>query len=117
MMRNILLLFCALGISTLSFAQLSVTPESFEWTITGETTREQLSEVSKALYAQHYKFVYQPEFDGNRHILGIKYTLFQLDTGIEIGSGQNMQLTLPQAKLKIRIDRVNNTSTHESTPN
>jgi len=117
MIRNVILIFCLIGISSFSFAQLAITSESYEWTITGATTREQLAEISKTLYANNYKFAYQPEFDGNRHILGLKYTLSNVDTGAVIGSGEHMHLTLPNAKLKIHIDRTHNTSTSESSPN
>ncbi|MFM7309977.1 MAG: hypothetical protein ACKOZY_05165, partial [Flavobacteriales bacterium] len=116
MFRHIITLVIAVSLSATIHAQLIVSPESYEWTITGETTREQLGEISKTLYANNFKFAYQPEFDGNRRILSIKYTISNVDTGALLGSGEHQHLTLPQAKLKIVIDRVHNQVTSESSP-
>lgn len=116
MFKHILTLVIALSLITTAKAQLMVSPESYEWTITGETTREQLGEIAKTLYANNFKFAYQPEFDGNRRILSIKYTISNVDTGALLGSGEHMHLTLPQAKLKLVIDRVHNQVSSESSP-
>jgi hypothetical protein len=58
-----------------SFAQNTISQELVNITISSETTREDLMYLRNDLQAVGVNFDYSPRFDGNRHLVGIDFTV------------------------------------------
>jgi len=58
-----------------SIAQNTISQELVDITISSETTREELMYLRNDLQAVGVNFDYSPVFDGNRHLIGIDFTV------------------------------------------
>lgn len=109
-MKNIQLLLAAILISTGLSAQSQnvITATEAHVTISGQTTREQLGQVRADLIAQGFKFNYSPEFDGERRLIGLTYTISANDGQLN-GAGYHKSLQNPNSSLTIHINKTQGT--------
>jgi hypothetical protein len=77
-------------------------------TITGEMTREGLAQLKLDLKAQGYEFNYAPDFDPQRKLAGIRYTITANDGAIS-GNGYHKTLLNPSSSLTIHVNKTNGT--------
>lgn len=108
-LRNILTaLFLVTGIS--SFAQNIITETEANITITGATTREDLMDLRRDLLTQGFDFRYVPQFDSQRKLISITFTITTNDGNLS-GSGEHTALQATGAKLKFVVNKSTNTVT------
>lgn len=77
-------------------------------TITGSMTREALAQLKLDLKAQGYEFNYAPDFDGERRLVGIQYTM-TANNGAISGNGYHKTLRNPNSSLTIHVNKTNGT--------
>ncbi len=90
--------FLALGATMISQDVVAQSQENIDLTISNETSREQLWEMHESLKEQGINFKYQPEFNQNRVLTGIKVQIVTND-GFE-GNFENLNL-VDGAQVKI----------------
>lgn len=100
MKKLILAAFLAIGATMISQDAVAQSQENVDISITDETTREQLWEMHQSLKAQGINFKYQPEFNQDRVLTGIKVTVITED-GYN-ASFENMNLADGEAVKIIR---------------
>jgi hypothetical protein len=83
------------------FAQNTITQELVNISISGETTREELMYLRNDLQQVGVNFEYSPRFDGNRHLVGIEFTV--KGTGFE--SSYNLEQFAPNQAVQVNITR------------
>ncbi len=96
-----------------SFAQNTITATEAHITITAATTRQDLAQLRTDLLAQGIDFRYNPQFDGQRNIIAITYTI-TANNGAITGSGQHMSLKAPNASLTFHVNKTAGTCTFET---
>lgn len=89
-------------------SQAQITATEAHFTITGETSREQLAQIAQELHAQGIKFVYRPSFDPNRRLTGIDFNIVA-NEGQLTGADSHKTLQNPNASLTIHINKTNGT--------
>ncbi len=103
MMKSIRTLLVA-GLMTIglsSFAQNIVSENDINITINGQTSREELAAYAQQMRAIGVDFLYRPQFDGNRHLIGIEYTLKAGSTIIGTVEQTNLKAAGTQTKFHI----------------
>ncbi|MFN8699498.1 MAG: hypothetical protein ACK500_06500 [Flavobacteriales bacterium] len=94
-------------------AQNTVSAENVNVTINGTTTREALAELRMNLEQVGIRFWYEPSFDGNRQLLGIRYQLTDIATGAVIGVHEMHNFNNPTVKTTFRIGKTGSAWTAE----
>ncbi|MFN8777182.1 MAG: hypothetical protein ACK5XV_10480 [Flavobacteriales bacterium] len=84
-------------------AQQTITAEQAQVTINSTTSRQQLADLRASLDQVGIKFLYEPEFDNNRNILGIRYQLVDAASGTILGSHEIHNLQNPAVKTSFRL--------------
>ncbi len=100
------LLFMTVGFA--AFSQNIITTTDAQISITGQTTREELSQISRDLKAQGIVFKYWPTFNSNRQLTGLSFEVNAND-GALTGTGAHTTLSNPSAILRIHINKTANT--------
>lgn len=93
-----LLFAVAMMVSTSVFSQNIISATEVKITINGQTTREQLAQIRTDLLGQGLEFRYQPNFDSERHLIGISYTVVRNSDAVTLGETSVMQLQNPTMK-------------------
>lgn len=106
-LRNLITVLL-LAFSTSVFAQNVITATEANITITGETTREGLINIRTELLAQGFDFRYVPQFDGQRRLLSLTYTITAND-GALAGSGEHSALQADGAAIRFVMNKTNKT--------
>jgi hypothetical protein len=89
-------------------AQNTINANEAHVTITGEVSREGLAQLKLDLKAQGYEFNYAPDFDPQRRLAGIRYTITANDGSIS-GNGYHKTLLNPNSSLTIHVNKTNGT--------
>jgi hypothetical protein len=84
-------------------AQQSITPEAAHIVIDGSTSREQLADIHRQLYAQGIKMTYNPNFGPERQLFGLTFTITSGD-GLINGEGSHSKLNYQNAKVILDIN-------------
>jgi hypothetical protein len=91
---------------TLAFGEMlgqnTVSAETVDVTISGQTTREELALLNKEMRAQGLVFNYIPQFDNDRKLLSLQYKVTTSDNTI-IGTGGHEALQTSGAKVRFQI--------------
>ena len=97
-----MLLTAACVVAGLSmFAQNTITQELVNISISAETTREELMYLRNDLQQVGVNFEYSPRFDGNRHLVGIEFTV----KGEGFESSYNLEQFAPNQAVQVNITR------------
>jgi hypothetical protein len=109
MLRTLLFTICfAAGFS--AFAQNTITSTEAHITITGATSRQDLATLRSDLLAQGIDFRYTPNFDAERNLISLDFTVTANDGAVS-GSAMNMNMKNPNATIVFHINKTNNTCT------
>ncbi len=101
-----MLLFMTVGFTAIS--QSVITSTDAQISITGQTTREELSQISRDLKVQGIVFKYWPTFNSNRQLMGLSFEV-NANEGALTGAGAHTTLANPNAVLRIHINKTANT--------
>jgi|JI10StandDraft_1071094.scaffolds.fasta_scaffold83931_4 ABC-type lipoprotein release transport system permease subunit len=105
-MKSIKLIIVALmlmaGVSM--SAQNTITATEAHITINGQTTRENLAQIKSDLNAQGIVFNYAPDFDGQRRLVGLRYSVIT-NNGELTGEGYHKTLQNPNSKVTFHINK------------
>jgi len=97
-----LLVAAALTIGTSVMAQNIITSNEVSLTLSTTTTREQLFQLRNDLIAQGLDFQYTPQFDANRTLIGITYSVRTTTGGLVVcKSNNNVNLTATSAHIHL----------------
>jgi hypothetical protein len=97
-----LLVAAALTIGSSVMAQNIISNNEVNLTISSTTTREQLFQLRTDLIAQGLDFQYTPQFDANRNLIGIAYTVRTTTGGLVVcQSNNNVNLTATSAHIHL----------------
>lgn len=110
-MKKITSLFIACALCLSVFSQ--ITDQEAHLTITGNTTREELGVMAQNCHAHGFDFRYQPQFDAQRRLAGIKYTFTTADKSVK-GEGEHMTLHAEGASLVLHLNKTKGTFKEES---
>ncbi|MFM7105927.1 MAG: hypothetical protein ACKOW8_10440, partial [Flavobacteriales bacterium] len=105
-MKNLVTLFFAAILSLGAYSQITASEAHLQ--ITGNTTREELGVMAQTCHENGFDFRYQPQFDEQRRLMGIKYTLATADKKVQ-GEGEHMMLQTEGASLILHLDKVSGT--------
>ncbi len=107
--RTLLFTLCfAIGFAV--SAQNIITATEAHITITTNTTREDLMHLRNDLKAQGIDFKYQPQFDNERKIVSITFTVSANDGAIT-GSGAHTALKTTNASVTFHVNKTTGTFT------
>lgn len=110
-MKNLVTLFVSVIFTFVAKAQISATDAHIN--ITGNTTREELGVIAQSCYENGFDFRYQPQFDAQRRLTGIKYTLTTTDKSVK-GEGEHMKLQSEGASLVLHLNKTKGTFKEDS---
>jgi len=97
-----LLVAAALTIGSSVMAQNIISSNEVNLTISSTTTREQLFQLRTDLIGQGLDFQYTPQFDANRNLIGIAYTVRTTTGGLVVcQSNNNVNLTATSAHIHL----------------
>ena len=97
-----LLVVAALTVGTTVMAQNIVSSTEVNLTLSTTTTREQLFQLREEMIAQGLDFQYTPQFDANRALIGIAYSVRTTTGGVVIcQSNNNVNLTAAAAHIHL----------------
>lgn len=105
-MKNLVTLFFAVILSLGAYSQITASEAHIE--ITGNTTREELGVMAQTCHENGFDFRYQPQFDAQRRLAGIKYTLTTADKNLK-GEGEHMKLQSEGASLTLHLNKAKGT--------
>lgn len=105
-MKNLVTLFFAVILSLRSYSQITASEAHIE--ITGNTTREELGVMAQTCHENGFDFRYQPQFDAQRRLTGIKYTLTTADKNVK-GEGEHVKLQSEGASLTLHLSKAKGT--------
>lgn len=113
MLRTLLFTICfAAGFG--AYAQNVITATEAHITITGATSRQDLATLRNDLMAQGIDFRYIPNFDAERNLISLDFTVSAND-GTVTASAMNMNMKAPNASIIFHVNKTNNTCTIEGT--
>lgn len=95
-----LVMTCTFALS----AQNTITSTEAHFTINGATTREGLLQLRNELKAQGFDFKYMPQFDNQRRILSMTFSVTANDGALQ-GEGGHTNLQNNNASLTIHINK------------
>ncbi|MEN9942710.1 MAG: hypothetical protein RLZZ91_711 [Bacteroidota bacterium] len=97
-----LLVAAALTIGSSVMAQNIVSSNEVNLTLSTSTTREQLFQLRNEMIAQGLDFQYTPQFDANRTLIGISYSVRTTTGGLVVcQSNNNVNLTAAAAHIHL----------------
>ena len=97
-----LLVAAALMVGTSVMAQNIITSNEVNLTLSTSTTREQLFQLRNEMIAQGIDFQYTPQFDSNRNLIGIAYSVRTTAGGTVVcQSNNNVNLTASAAHIHL----------------
>ena len=105
-MKNFVTLFLAVILSLGANSQITASEAHIQ--ITGNTTREELGVMAQTCHENGFDFRYQPQFDAQRRLSGIRYTLSTADKKVK-GEGEHMKLQSEGAALVLHLSKVKGT--------
>jgi len=89
------------------FAQQTINATEAHFEIDGSTSREELAALNNELYANGFKFVYQPNMAPDRTLHGLTFTI-SANEGQLIGEGSHSKLNYKGAKITVDINKTTN---------
>ena len=110
-MKKIVSLFLACVLSVTVYSQ--ITDQEAHLNITGNTTREELGVMAQQCNTHGFDFRYQPQFDAQRRLTGIKYTLTTADKSVK-GEGEHLKLQAEGASLNLHLHKTKGTFKEDS---
>ena len=97
-----LLVAASLTIGSTVMAQNIVTSNEVNLTLSTTTSREQLFQLRNDMIAQGLDFQYTPQFDANRILIGISYSVRTTTGGLVVcQSNNNVNLTATSAHIHL----------------
>ncbi|MFN0033040.1 MAG: hypothetical protein ACKVOR_12845 [Flavobacteriales bacterium] len=111
-----LLLAVCLASTTGIVAQNTITATEAHVTINSTTTREQLAQLRTDLLAQGIDFRYNPQFDGQRNIVSITFTI-TANEGAVTGTGEHKMLKNTNASITFHVNKTDGTFNVETVAN
>lgn len=110
-MKSFLTFFFAVCLFAIASAQVTSTEAHLN--ITGNTTREELGVMAQSCHNNGFDFRYQPQFDAQRRLTGIRYTLTTADKSVK-GEGEHMKLQAVGASITIHLNKTKGTFTEDA---
>jgi len=100
-----------------SFSQQSISSEQVNVVIHGGTSRQDLATLRTDLDQVGIQFWYNPQFDGQRNLLGLEYRLTDAATESVLGEATVSDLPNPTNKTAFILSRNNGTWTAQCVGN